>query len=93
MAMITSRPEKISVASPPVISTWARRCLVPKKKVKPMVTTAPTNRVNQMTPGTTPSATTIRARRAWVNVSTWRSASASTAGLRAPTGSCRSSAR
>ena len=93
MATMMRRPEKIRIARAPVISAWARRFLLPKKKVKPMVTTAPKNKVNQMTPGTMPWATAIRARRACVRRSSCASAAASTTGPRASLGSARRTAR
>ena len=49
-------PAKIITDRAPVISAWARRFSVPKKNVKPMVTTAPPNSTTQMMPGMMPSA-------------------------------------
>ena len=69
--MTISSPEKISTDSAPVISDCATRLSVPKKKVKPTVTSAPTNSTSQTMSGTVPEAATIRASRAWVSWSSW----------------------
>jgi hypothetical protein len=67
MATMMNSSESMSSASSAVMNVCARKLSAPKKNVKPRVMIAPPNRMSHTTPGTTPSASTSRTRRAWVS--------------------------